>query len=160
MWGFKDKTVIGFNSSSMHKMIHWYPYFCSRYPWESIKACIGLSLLISSVSIYVCVKKLTICCWTSLYPWLHPCCCCCRFFFLLFLRLFAPRRRSLLGLVPLNPHPLLPSSSTVPVPCFLLLPPPHGCNKGSVPPAQRWLLWLHNQQSSMASAPFPSLIFK
>lgn len=68
--------------------------------------------------IYVCVKKLTICCWTSLYPWLHPCCCrCC--FFLLFFRLFAPRRRSLLGLVLLNPPS--PFSSTVPVPCCFLL---------------------------------------
>lgn len=76
------------------------------------KACIGLSLLISSVSIYVCEKKLTICCWTSLYPWHHPCCCRCRFF-LLFLRLFAPRRRSLLGLVLLNP-PHLPAPSLFP----------------------------------------------
>lgn len=77
-------------------------YFCSRCPWESIWACIALFFLISSVFIYVRVKKLTICCWTSLYPCLHPCCCCCCFF-LLFLRLFAPRRRSLLGLVLLNP---------------------------------------------------------
>ncbi len=32
----------------------------------------------------------------------------------------------------LNPPPHLPAPS--PVPCFLLLPPPHSCNKGLVPP--------------------------
>lgn len=88
-------------------------YFCSRYPWESIWACIGLFLLISSVFIYVCVKKLTICCWTSLYPWLHPCCCRCCFF----LRLLAPRCRSLLGLVLLNPPHPFPAPSLFPVFC-------------------------------------------
>lgn len=41
------------------------------------------------------MKKLTIRCWTGLYPWLCP--CRCRRFLLLLLRLFASRRRSLLG---------------------------------------------------------------
>lgn len=50
--------------------------------------------------IYVCeTKKLSIRCWTGLHPWLCPCRCPCRCrrFLLLLLRLFAYRRRSLLG---------------------------------------------------------------
>lgn len=77
--------------------------FCCRSVWT----CIGLSLFISSVFIYVCIKKLTIYRRTGLYPWLHPRWCRRRFFLLFFFRLFAPRCRSLLRLVLLTSHPLL-----------------------------------------------------
>lgn len=112
------------------------------------------------------MKKLSIRCWTSLYPWHHPCCCRCRFFLLL-LRLFAPRRRSLLGLVLLNPPSFLPRFASYlqhRALCFLPLPPPpppplppplppHSCNSGSVHVCSRgWLLWLHQQSSVL----FPS----
>lgn len=93
---------------------------------------IGLSLLISSVFIYVCIKKLTIYRRTGLYPWLHPRWRRRRFFLLFFLRLLAPRCRSLLGLVLLTSHPLpspifqhclFPAATTTSQ--LQLSPPPH-----------------------------------
>lgn len=88
----------GFNNTCISVSV-----LCCRSVWTYI----GLSLFISSVFIYVCIKKLTIYRRTGLYPWLHPRWCRRRFFLLLFFfRLFAPRCRSLLGLVVLTSHPL------------------------------------------------------
>lgn len=101
------------------------------------------------LSIYLCIKKLSIRCWTNLHPWLPSCCCCCCFLYLLFFRLFAPQLRSLLGLVP-PPSSCNNASSH----CFLLVPPLQHFNEGLIKHVRRWLLWLQNQQSGMMSFSF------
>lgn len=56
MWGFKDITAVRFSNADAQIETLVYPHFCSRYPWESIWACIGLSLLIF-FCVYICLCK-------------------------------------------------------------------------------------------------------
>lgn len=92
--------------------------------------------------IYVCEnKKLTIRCWTGLYPWLCPCRCRCRCFLLLFLRLFASRRRSLLGFSSAPKTPYLPDSLPPHLPPHLsTVAPSLGSRPGPAPKSARRLL--------------------
>lgn len=103
--------------------------------FERTLVCLSLFLLF----IYVCIKKLTIYRRTGLYPWLHPRWRRRRFFLLFFLRLFAPRCRSLLGLVlltsrplpsPIFQHCLFPAATTTSQLQLRLAPPPHLSSDG------------------------------
>lgn len=128
MWGFKDITVVRFSNADAQIETLVYPHFCSRYPWESIWACIGLSLLIF-FCVYICLCK-------KAYHLLldQP------------LPMAPPLLLSLLLLPPLPPS-LRPSTQVSarfssaktyppqhhfpapsPFPVFCCSPPPHSCN--------------------------------
>lgn len=127
-------------------------------------------LLIASISFCFCLRneKLTIRCWTGLRPWLCPCRCRCRRILLLLLRLFASRRRSLLGfssaprtLTSPPPPPHLPSPSQ-----HRGTPPPkqwtEGCSQTCPATVARcfvfgffFLFCCTNQQSGLVPPPSP-----
>lgn len=59
--------LIGFNIKSMHKMLQWcvniFAVGVLESPFKHALVCLSLFFL----CLYMSVKKLAICCWTSLY---------------------------------------------------------------------------------------------
>lgn len=121
-----------------------------KSPFKHALVCLSLFF---SLSIYVCKKA-------------------CHLLLDQPLQMALPLLLSLLLLLPPLPPSLRPSTQVFAWFSFAKPPPPlhlptpslftascclyhlHSCNKGLVPPAQRWLLWLHSKQSSVGSSPF------